>query len=379
MMVDLVASPWFISFIAVMVTILYVSDFIGGWVSLRFPFKSQQISKLMSDRSIASGMSRPDGTRKVVLVTGANAGIGSRTAAKLAGTGATVVLACRSVEKAEAFRASQTADKTNNMVVLKLDLASITSIRDFVVAFKAKFTKLDVLILNGGIAKTFTENGGFALTEEGFEQMMGVNFLGHFLLTGLLLPTLRNTPDARVVGQTSVAMANSYACGLDYESWTTRRPDFQDWKQYGQSKLAIRLFIEELQRREPSLLCVACHPGVVADTTLMHQSGGILELAYSWVLFKFLAMGPESSHLNTVFLASAPRTKLEGGACYGPLGRKLQWMSHPLQRLGALQAPWAGVQCSHPDMWDRAVQLLNEKGAARNSGKPLLASGRMPN
>ena len=89
---------------------------------------------------------------QVVLVTGANAGIGSRTAAKLAGTGATVVLACRSVEKAEAFRASQTADKTNNMVVLKLDLASITSIRDFVVAFKAKFTKLDVLILNGSPA-----------------------------------------------------------------------------------------------------------------------------------------------------------------------------------------------------------------------------------
>merc|ERR1712194_610818 len=121
-------------------------------------------------------------------------------------------------------------------------------------------------------------SGGFRLTSDGFEEMIGVNFLGHFYLTLLLLPKLRATPAARVIAQTSVAAANSYPQGIDTTTWRARTPNFKDWAQYGQSKLALFLFMRQLQQKEPSLLCLACHPGVVDGTTLMHQfDGGLLE------------------------------------------------------------------------------------------------------
>lgn len=308
---------------------------------------------------------------KVVLITGANSGIGLGCARSLALAGATVVMACRSASRGEAAKASMAlpAELAARVSVLPLDLASLQSVAAFAEAFREKFLQLDVLILNAGLAGSFLGSGGFAKTKDGLEEMVGVNFLGHYLLTRLLLPVLRATPGARVIGLTSVAMANSYLEGIDVASWTSRRRDFQDWMQYGQSKLAVRLFVEELQRREPSLLCLACHPGVVAGTALMHQGGSFLESLYSWFTFNALAMRADFGHLNTVYVASAPASELRPGACYLPVGREMSWKSHWFQRACALQMPLR-MQTEHPTLWSDAERLLIERRA------PLSLSAR---
>eukprot|EP00933_Yihiella_yeosuensis_P083609 TRINITY_DN97852_c0_g1_i1.p1 TRINITY_DN97852_c0_g1~~TRINITY_DN97852_c0_g1_i1.p1 ORF type:complete len:370 (-),score=61.79 TRINITY_DN97852_c0_g1_i1:81-1190(-) len=344
--------------------VAYISHFVGGWAAVVSKRSRERVERLISSRCCSN---------KVVIVTGGNGGIGRLTVEACAKAGGTVILACRSPDRGrlakEQLRLSP--DEATRVIVMELDLASISSIRRFVQNIGSKYSQLDVLILNAGIARSFLGSSSFNVTEDGLEEMMGTNFLGHFLLTVLLLPLLRKTSGARVIGLTSVAMGNSYTCGIDPKSWTLKRPDFQDWKQYGQSKLAIRLFIRELQRREPKLLCLACHPGVVAETTLMHQAGGgLLEYLYSLLMFKVLAMGPESSHLTTMYLTLAPDEELEGGECYQPIGRKLEWMSHPIQRLGGLQLPLP-VKTSHPHLWSDAEEVL--KGcSATVSGRAVL-------
>mmetsp|Transcript_34172 Transcript_34172/g.101978 ORF Transcript_34172/g.101978 Transcript_34172/m.101978 type:complete len:369 (-) Transcript_34172:38-1144(-) len=358
-----VARPALATGAIVAASVSYISYFCGGWASA---FSASRRRRCLE---IPPGW----GQGKVVLVTGGAGAIGLRTAQALAKAGATVIIGCRSLERGAVAKSamSLSAEASARVEVVKLDLASIKSIQAFGQAFRTKHTSLDVLVLNAGVARSFLGTGGFGLTEDGFEEMMGVNFLGHFLLTGLLLPVLRRTPGSRVIGLTSVAMGNSYACGIDVQSWTSRRADFKDWKQYGQSKLAVRLFIRELQRREPSVLCLACHPGVVAETGLMHQGkAGLLEWLYSLLMFKLFAMSPDHSHITSVYLATAPAEDLEGGACYQPLGRKLPWMTHWLQRLGALQAPVA-MKTSHPGLFDDAERLLNERASA-SLGAPLL-------
>jgi len=341
--------------------VAYISRFVGGWAAVVGSRGRRRLRQL------------PPMHGKVVLVTGGNRGIGLQTAEALAGDGATVVLACRSMEKGLAAKNSLTAEAAARVEVLGLDLASVASVLAFAHAFRAKFQQLHVLILNAGLARTFLGSNGFTLTADGLEEMVGVNFLGHFLLTGLLLPVLRGTPGARVIGLTSVAMANSYACGIDIQSWTSRRPDFQDWKQYGESKLAARLFMQELQHREPQLLCISCHPGVAAGTGLMHQEerGSVVEGLYSLFVFRALAMRPEYSHLNTIYLATAAPEELEPGACYQPIGRKLSWTANWLQRVGALQAP-VSMETQHHGLWAAAEKLLNERAAAVNGGVPVL-------
>ena len=91
--------------------------------------------------------------------------------------------------------------------------------------------------------------------------MISVNYLGNVQCCELLLPLLRATPGARVVAMTSTAAANSYPCGIDYESWRRRVPEYTDWAQYGQTKLALALYVKELQEREPSLLVYDCSTG----------------------------------------------------------------------------------------------------------------------
>mmetsp|Transcript_35900 Transcript_35900/g.78615 ORF Transcript_35900/g.78615 Transcript_35900/m.78615 type:complete len:363 (-) Transcript_35900:83-1171(-) len=341
-------------------SVVYFSWFVGGWFAVASSLKRRSLTSL------------PSMIGKVIVVTGGNAGVGAGTVEALAMAGATVVLASRSIERGAAAKSAMAPEAAERVHVLQLDLGSIASIIAFAKDFRAKHQQLNVLFLNAGIAKSFLGSGGYAVTADGFEEMVGVNFLGHFLLTALLTPTLRKTPGARVIGLTSVAMGNSYLCGVDSQSWTSKRPDYGDWKQYGQSKLLMRLFMRELQRREPQWLCLACHPGVIADTGLMHQTGsGILEKLYSLFMFKCLAMSKRHAHLNSIYLATAPAERLEGGACYVPVGRKLGWMSNPIQRIGGLQAPLP-MKTDHPDLWSKAELAINERAAAHNGGAQLL-------
>eukprot|EP00927_Polykrikos_kofoidii_P073089 TRINITY_DN69165_c0_g1_i1.p1 TRINITY_DN69165_c0_g1~~TRINITY_DN69165_c0_g1_i1.p1 ORF type:complete len:384 (+),score=48.35 TRINITY_DN69165_c0_g1_i1:46-1197(+) len=323
------------------------SLFVGGWAA----------SWLRRRRATLL----PSMVGKVVVVTGANGGIGFGTVQDLLRLGCRIVMCCRSLDRGNAARARLPPDA--NVEVMQLDLGSLQSINAFAEKIRTKFSRLDVLILNAGTASSFLGIGGFKKTSDGFEEMIGTNFLGHFKLVSLLLPILRATEGARVIACTSVAVANSYSEGIDPKTWTARSPKFSDWCQYGQSKLALLLFMRQLQQREKGLMCLACHPGVVAGTTLMHeeQRAPWMERIYSKYLFSCLAMGAEEGHLGLLFLA-ATKEQLQGGGLYFPIGRLVSWpwsrFAHMFQRVGALQAP-VRMETDCKDLWSEAEKAIN--------------------
>jgi NAD(P)-dependent dehydrogenase (short-subunit alcohol dehydrogenase family) len=201
----------------------------------------------------------PDLTGKVVIVTGANSGIGYEAALELARKGAHTILACRSMDKAQTALSQIHVQVPNARAeIMQLDLASQASIHAFAAAFKARYERLDVLINNAGIMMV-----PYGKTEDGFERQFGTNHLGHFALTGLLMDRILATPGARVVNISSGAhrMGNIDFDNLMYESGKGYTPA----QAYGRSKLANLLFTYELQRRFNAIgadtKAIAAHPG----------------------------------------------------------------------------------------------------------------------
>ena len=197
---------------------------------------------------------------RTVLVTGANTGIGLATASALAGQGWRVWVACRSEAKGAAAVASIKAATGNDAVfLLMLDLADLASVRAGAEAFLGRGEPLQVLINNAGVG------GARGVTKQGFELMFGVNHLGHFLLTSLLLERLVSSGPARVGTVSSDAHYN--AAGVDFEA--VRRParGITGLGEYAVSKLCNVLFSQELARRTAGtgITTYALHPGVVAS------------------------------------------------------------------------------------------------------------------
>ena len=195
----------------------------------------------------------PDLTGTRAVVTGANSGIGFHTAKALADRGAEVVLACRNTDSGREA-ASKLPSKPK---VEELDLASQESIKDFVSRFEGP---LDLLVNNAGVMTP----PKYRETEEGHELQFGTNHLGHFALTGLLLPALLAAPSSRVVTVASIAHHRGDESVLEGNPETSYSPQ----KTYGNSKLANLLFARELQRRATeagvALTSTAAHPGVSA-------------------------------------------------------------------------------------------------------------------
>jgi NAD(P)-dependent dehydrogenase (short-subunit alcohol dehydrogenase family) len=200
------------------------------------------------------------GTRAVV--TGANSGIGFHAARALASHGAEVVLACRSIESGQ----EAAVKMPGNTTVEELDLASLKSVRTFVERFEGP---LDLLVNNAGVMTP----PRYRETEDGHELQFGTNHLGHFALTGLLLPSLLSAPSPRVVTVASIAHHRGDESVLEGNPETSYNPR----KSYGNSKLANLLFAHELHRRASRaggrLTSTACHPGVSA-TNLVGSSDG---------------------------------------------------------------------------------------------------------
>ena len=253
----------------------------------------------------------PFQTGRTAIVTGANSGIGFETAKALAAKGATVILACRSVSKGE-----EAADKIRaehpetNVEVLELDLASLSSVRSFAQTFKDNYGKLELLINNAGVMVP-----PYGTTQDGFELQFGVNHLGHFALTGLLLDRLLETKKARVVNVSSSAHRMGE---LDFENFdpVLSEDSYKPWRAYGRSKLANLLFTLELQKHfnaaGTDTLAVAAHPGGT-KTNLQRSMSGI-----GRNLLNLMMQEQHMGALPTLYAATAP--DVQGNDYYGPDG-----------------------------------------------------------
>jgi NAD(P)-dependent dehydrogenase (short-subunit alcohol dehydrogenase family) len=213
----------------------------------------------------------PDLTGKVIIVTGANSGLGYEAAKEFARKGAQTIMACRDMDKAQAALDQIRAEVPDaGAETMQLDLASLESVRRFDETFRARHDRLDVLLNNAGIMYS-----PYHTTEDGFESQLGTNHLGHFALTGMLLDLLLTTPGSRVVNVSSVAhrWGKMDFDNLMYDGGRGYSP----YRAYGRSKLANLLFTYELQRRLQAsgagTIAVAAHPGN-SDTNLFRYVKG---------------------------------------------------------------------------------------------------------
>ncbi|MBX7190740.1 MAG: SDR family oxidoreductase [Sandaracinaceae bacterium] len=254
---------------------------------------------------------------KTFVITGANSGIGYEAAVALASKGAHVVMACRSAERAkDAVSSLKGRVPSASVEVRSLDLSSLASVRAFAEQLAKDLPKLDGLVNNAGLMAL-----PYGKTADGFEMQLGTNHLGHFALTGLLLPTLLATPGSRIVSVASTA----HRFGKIHWDDLMGERGYEAWAWYGQSKLANLLFLYELARRLEAkghhTAALAAHPGYAA-TALQHKGpemeGSRLKGAIMTVGNSLLAQGPAMGTLPTLRALCDPEAK--NGEYYGPRG-----------------------------------------------------------
>ena len=253
----------------------------------------------------------PDQSGKTIVITGANTGLGYEAAKVLSAQGARVLIACRSQQKAEDAIARM--EEENGEVDVRhvaLDLGDLSSISDCAEQLQSE-ENIDVLINNAGIMVP-----PYELTRDGFESQFGVNHLGPFALTGLLLDKLAEAPAPRVVNTSSIA----HNAGKIRFSDINAKKRYSASARYGMSKLANLLFSYELQRRldaaDIPIMSVACHPGI-ASTELTRYMPRVLSAATNFMqpLLNTAAAGAWPT------LCAATSDQVEGGDYYGPAKR----------------------------------------------------------
>jgi NAD(P)-dependent dehydrogenase (short-subunit alcohol dehydrogenase family) len=280
----------------------------------------------------------PDQTGRIAVVTGANSGLGLVTARELARKGALVVLACRNMEKGRAAHAEVAAAASGPAPELEeLDLASLDSVRAFAERFANGHEGLDLLINNAGVMAPPRRR-----TADGFELQFGTNHLGHFALTGLLLPLMEGREDARVVTLSSTAHKMGR---IAFDNLNGDRRYFR-WNAYGQSKLANLLFALELDRRlrasNSTVKSLAAHPGYAA-TNLQSAAAPLVDRLVMKIGNAVVAQSDEMGALPVLFAATQPG--LEGGTYAGPDG--------------------PGEQRGHPKVVKASSAARNEQTARR--------------
>jgi NAD(P)-dependent dehydrogenase (short-subunit alcohol dehydrogenase family) len=303
----------------------------------------------------------PSQTGKLALVTGANSGIGFQTARHLARSGAEVILSGRDVGRIDAARDRILQELPHALVhSLHLDLASLRSIRAAAELFHSGGTCLDVLVNNAGVMALPERS----VTEDGFELQFGINHLGHFLLTGLLLPALLSASAARIVTVSSI-LHRGGSIRFDDLNWER---EYHPWKAYRQSKLANLLFGIHLDRKlyhagSPARSMIV-HPGL-ANTNLFAAGPGTGEGMLARVISRFMAFTSqpeEQGSLPTLYAATEPTA--EGGHFYGPHGFR-QLRGYPVEVEAESQAYDVPLA---EQLWKASEQLTGIRydfGAAR--------------
>jgi NAD(P)-dependent dehydrogenase (short-subunit alcohol dehydrogenase family) len=246
----------------------------------------------------------PDQAGKTAVVTGANSGLGLVIARELARAGASVVMACRNIAKGEQA-AQQAGDRARAQ---QLDLADLQSVREF--ASTLPDDRVDVLINNAGVMAPPRR-----LTADGFESQFATNHLGHFALTGLLLPKLLAAPSPRVVTMSS----DAHRIGrIKFDDLQGAR-SYNNWLWYGQSKLANLMFAFELQKRAGGkLTSVAAHPGYAATNLQFAGPARFYERAVMALGNRVIAQSADMGALPTLYAATMP--DVGGGSFWGPNG-----------------------------------------------------------
>ncbi|KAF6132530.1 retinol dehydrogenase 11 [Phyllostomus discolor] len=249
-----------------------------------------QIRKMLSSGVCASSVQLPG---KVAVVTGANTGIGKETAKELAQRGARVYIACRDVQKGELVaREIQTVTGNQQVLVRKLDLADTQSIRAFAKGFLEEEKHLHILINNAGVMMC-----PYSKTADGFEMHIGVNHLGHFLLTHLLLEKLKESAPSRVVNVSSLAhhLGRIHFHNLHGDKF------YNAGLAYCHSKLANILFTKELARRlkGSGVSTYSVHPGTVKSELTRHSSF----MQWIWRLFSFFIKTPQEGAQTSLYCA----------------------------------------------------------------------------
>jgi NAD(P)-dependent dehydrogenase (short-subunit alcohol dehydrogenase family) len=285
-----------------------------------------------------------------VLVTGANSGLGLRTAEGLARRGAKVVMDCRNAEKAAV--ACEAVDRVASgppPEVVALDLSDLDAVAECAAKVQASVDRLDVLVNNAGVA-------GLPLrrTPQGHEMQFGTNHLGHFAFTGRLLPVLLRAERPRVVTVSSQGHRPG-RIRWDDPDWRTGR--YRKWRAYVQSKLANLLFTSELARRAAdagsSLIAAAAHPGY-ASTHLSaagpEMAGNKLMLRVAKLSDRLLAQSDEQGALPQLYAATMP--DVAAGDYFGPDG--------PFEMRGSPKKVGMSAE-AHDDEAARRVWALSEE------------------
>jgi NAD(P)-dependent dehydrogenase (short-subunit alcohol dehydrogenase family) len=295
-----------------------------------------------------TGKDVPNQRGKTFLVTGANTGIGFGAAKILADKGARVLLGCRNPGKGQDALARITkANPRADVELVVMDLADLASVSR-AAKIVAQEPKLDVLINNAGIMATPK-----TITKDGFESQFGVNHLGHFALTGLLLPKLEATPKSRVVTVSSLGHRNGNIDFADINATNSYSPQHR----YYQSKLANLLFMYELDRRlraqNSSTISVAVHPGL-ADTELpRYMSSGFqgLLIRVMMPLLRPFTNSAEAGAWPTLLGATAPG--VEGGQYFGP--SRLGEMSGPAEQVDSTDKSKDPALAKR--LWDLSIEM----------------------
>ncbi|GKT63821.1 WW domain-containing oxidoreductase [Colletotrichum tofieldiae] len=301
-------------------------------------------------------------TGKVVLVTGANAGIGLETARAIHATGATLVLTARDSTKAQ-----QAIDNVKNgpgpksgapIHAIELRLDSLVSVRSAARAFFAKSDKLNVLILNAGVMATPQGK-----TEDGFETQFGTNYLGHFLLFQLLKPALlsASTPEfqSRVI---SLSSMGHRASGIHLDDLNFEKEPYEPWTAYGRSKTANIYLANEIERRYGSkgLHALSVHPGVIDTNLTQFLPEEVVDNFFKKdeALQKVMKSIPQGA-ATTVYAALSKEWEGRGGKFLNNLAEEKpakpdeDWMQNPVG-----YAPWAYDVESASKLWEESNTLV---------------------
>lgn len=256
----------------------------------------------------------PDQSGKVIIITGGNSGLGYESALALARKHATVVMASRNLTKADAAKSAIENKVPNATIdVIQLDLADLGSVQAFADAFNAKYDRLDVLMNNAGMMATPKSD-----TVDGFELQLGINHLGHFALTGMLLDKLAATEGSRVVNVSSLAASNGK---MKFDDLMGER-SYSRFEAYAQSKLANLLFTNELKTRlaaaKIGTLSVAAHPGG-SNTNL--ANGMALPKPLMTLSNRVMGLVAQSAEMGALpQLYAAVAADVDSGEYYGPDG-----------------------------------------------------------